>query len=371
MSNKLAKKMDRKTLDIFVAITRKKSSKKIEEKRQMKIKNEIHEKEKEENRKLTKQEKKAISKSTKLTSSERNVIIKNVAKKTRKIAAVAGLFGMGILSGVTGTKLLNPANDKGVQIEKSDEGKEVKIDLNEVDKVTIKGLEDNEKDNQGSVYVEKEENSFLQSIKVEANEVSGNENLYESAKEEVEQLKNSDEVLKYMKKLYVERYNERNGTNITEKNVELFKGRGDTIYVDTAKNGDEIVRTNGSTKYEGDNYQLYSQIGIVSATIRDDNGNFVKKEKMTYNNGKYVQVYDKDEVVEANTGNTLTDLKGITFNGIDYYSAFVDDEKEIYEDRLIDSVKEYKKEKINKILNNNYQYTNDTYQTKSEDEETR
>ena len=47
MSNKLAKKIDKKTLDIFVAITRKKSSKKIEEKRQMKIKNEIHEKEKE------------------------------------------------------------------------------------------------------------------------------------------------------------------------------------------------------------------------------------------------------------------------------------------------------------------------------------
>mgnify|MGYP004669133975 FL=1 len=39
MSNKLAKKIDKKTLDIFVAITRKKSSKKIEEKRQMKIKN--------------------------------------------------------------------------------------------------------------------------------------------------------------------------------------------------------------------------------------------------------------------------------------------------------------------------------------------
>ena len=42
MSNKLAKKIDKKTLDIFVAITRKKSSKKIEEKRQMKIKNEIN-----------------------------------------------------------------------------------------------------------------------------------------------------------------------------------------------------------------------------------------------------------------------------------------------------------------------------------------
>lgn len=324
MSSKIGKIIDRKTLKVFVKLTKNKAKEKIKEK-QEKIQ-----------RKLTRDEKK--------------IIIKNIAKRTRGRAAIISMFALGTLSGMKAQNLLNSANEKGIQIEQTDNGKEAVVDLNEIDKVTIKGLDSLADTENTGIFVEEENNGFLQSLKVDINEITANEKIRSEAEKEVNNLNNSDEVLDYMKEIYVKEYNEKNGTNLTIDNVELYKGRGDTLYRDTAENGDSIIRTT-SDKYAIGKTELDSEIGIVRATIKDDNGRNISKEMMTYDNGKYVTVYSENQVVEEYNENALTELKGITFNGIDYYGAFIDSDKDTYKNRFINSVENYKKEQINEIAN--------------------
>ncbi len=337
MSSKIGKTIDRKTLNVFVKLTKNKSKEKIKEK-QEKIQRE-------------------------LTREEKKTIIKNVAKKTRGRAAIISMFAIGAFSGMKTQNLLNSANEKGIQIEKTSDGKEAVVDLNEIDKVTIKGLDSLEDTENTGIFVEEEKNGFLQSLKVDVNEITANENIRSEAEKEVNNLNNSDEVLAYMKEAYVKEYNEKNGTNLTIDNIELYKGRGDTLYRDTAENGDEIIRST-SEKYVIEKTTIDSEIGIVTARIKNNDGKYISKESMTYDNGKYVTVYTKDQKVDKYSENTLAELKGITFNGIDYYGAFTDAEKDTYKSRFIDSVENYKKDQINEIANIESE-------TNNKDEETR
>lgn len=324
MSSKIGKAIDRKTLNIFVKLTKNRSKEKI----------------KEEQEKFQR----------KLSREEKRKIIRNVAKRTRGRAVIISMFALGAISGMKTQNLLNSADEKGIQIEKTSDGKEAVVDLNEIDKVTIKGLEDLEKTEDTGIYVEQEKNGFLQSLKVDVNEITANENIRSEAEKEVNNLNNSDEVLAYMKEAYVKEYNEKHGTNITVDNLELYKGRGNTLYRDIAENGDEIIRST-SEKYVTEKTTIDPEIGIVTARIKDNDGKYISRESMTYDNGKYVTVYNKDQKVDKYSENTLAELKGITFNGIDYYGAFTDAEKNTYKSRFIDSVENYKKNQINEIAN--------------------
>lgn len=337
MSNKIGKTIDKKTLNVFVKLTKNKSKEKIKEK------------ERKANKPLSKEEKK--------------LIIRNVAKKTRGRAVIISMFALGAVSGMKTQNLLNSADEKGVRIEQTDEGREAIVDLENIDKVTIKGLNSVEDTENTGIFVEKGKDKFLQSLKVDVNEIDVNEKAESEAKIEVNSLSNSGEVLNYIKEVYIKEYNEKNGTNMTVDNLELYKDRLDTLYKDTAQNGDQIIRTT-SDKTEVGNTLLDSDVGIVTATIRDKDGSCVSKEKMTYNNGKYVAVYDEDEDVKKYKGNTLTNLKGVVFNGIDYYGAFIDSESDIYKNRFIESVGEYKKQQIDNIVNKSQKINEDNEETR-------
>ena len=337
MSNKIGKAIDRKTLNVFVRLTKNKAKEKIKEKER--------------------KTKKELSKEEKIS------IIKGVDKRTRGRAVLISMFALGAFSGMGTQNLLNSANQKGVQIEQTSEGKEAIVDLENIDKVTIKGFDGIEDTENKGVFVEQSKNEFIQSIKVDVNEIDVNERAESDAKTEVDSLTNSDEVLNYLKGIYIKEYNEEHGTNITVDNLELSKGRLDTLYKDIAQNGDQIIRTTFDKDVK-ENALLNSDMGIVTAIIRNDNGECISKEKMTYNNGKYVTVYEEGQEVKKYNDNTLTNLKGVIYNGIDYYGAFIDSESDIYKNRLIESVSEYKKQQVNNIIDNSQKINEDNEETR-------
>ncbi len=327
MSGKLKRAINNGTLSIFIGLT----------------KEGARDKQKEWRKKLGRD----------LTDEENYKIVRSEARKARGKVALVGMFGIGVLSGMKGANLLNEANNRG--IEKNQQ--EITVDLNETheDNLIIKGLENS------NVYVRQEKDfkdglKYDYDVQVNSNEINYSEDLFESAQTEVDNLNNSQEVLDYIKQIYVNEYNEQNNTNITIDNVKLYKTRDNDLYIDEAENGDKIVRI--TDHYEGDKRTLNPEIGEVTAVIID--GENTITERMTYYDGKYVPLYSENENVKENKENTLTKLGGVTFNGIDYYGAFVDKEKGTYKNRFIDSVREYKQTQIDRILNKNLNEENET-----------
>ena len=234
----------------------------------------------------------------KLSREEENKNIERIAKKIKKevlvrsiIIGITGTIGVG--AGATGMKLLNDANNKGITQTQN----EINIDAIEAGKdIKITNKDENNKYNERGV--------FINGIKVDLNEQENQ--IKANASQKLEELKEKNETLEYIKGFIAQEYNEENGTEISTEEITIEKNiYGVALEKDEAKNGDEIFRCkNSSGKY---------QKGIYTVTIKTDNG--TEKEKISRNwNGQSVRVYDSDVEVEKYEENAVSKMRRINYD---------------------------------------------------------
>lgn len=252
-------------------------------------------------------------------------------KQIKRIMAYVLLsFSLGGIVGGKGTLALNAAveNKKDVR----------EIDASGNDTVKINTFKQN-------LVVDDKTEVYVDGSKIDDNEKDINEQIAKTVQEEVNNLKNSDEVLDYLKDIYVDEYNNVHDQKITRENIELSKRRSEYIYEDTDQNGKNIIRSSFSSKAE--NSQIADK-GIIRAIISD--GSIAFNEATTDYFGQYVNVYDENDIIQENEDYLITDLGEVMSTGIDYYAGFVDEKNLEYKGKFIDALEEYKKEKINEIV---------------------
>lgn len=265
----------------------------------------------------------------KLTQEEIDKIARSVTRRVKRENTIRAIWlSMGLALGVGGHALLTSGEGKANQNNKQEV--ESEIDVNKKDeKITFKN---------GLVVTAEQLN--------EMNTEEGQ--LRKSIEEEIDKLETPQEVLDYLKNIYVEEYNNENEEKITPVQLKLYKNRADIeIYESTAKNGDKILRNKTSG-----GKMLESQTGVI--TIYIENETEREKQQITNINGKYVTLYSPIDKVEKYEDNCLVDVAEIMDTGIDWLVAMEQDAnsyeiKEEYKNRLINAVTEYRTEKTNEI----------------------
>lgn len=168
---------------------------------------------------------------------------------------------------------------------------------------------------------------------------------------QVDSLKSGDDILNYLKEFYVDEYNERMEENITTDNVVLYvefsksPGAMYKLYRDVAENGDEIIRrTSQKDTVKG------IESDLISATVRDNEGNQVLSEYISYSWGNCTKVYDSDEYVECydDKDSCLMDVGKILRHGLCYYAEVTND-KDKDSDRSIELRKEYREDLVDAV----------------------
>jgi len=169
------------------------------------------------------------------------------------------------------------------------------------------------------------------------------------AEQEINGLETSEEVLDYIKNIFVENYNNKNENDITKEQLELNKSRADKeIYKDTATNGDNILRY----KYSAGN-NLYNQTGVITVYI--DNEGEKNQQQIAKYDKQYQTIYSSNEQVDKYEDNSLVDVAGIIDTGIDWAVAIQQEgnsyeTQQEYKNRLIDAITEYRTEKTNENI---------------------
>ena len=264
--------------------------------------------------------------------------IKKELRKSNIRAMIVALVGTNIFTGIGTTALLN---EKNGDIEKSKN--EISIDVGNRDKdIKIKNMPD-------------DRNIFINGIKVNAEELKQKEkedNEFENnVRKDIESLETKEEILNYIKDIYVNEYNKQNNDNINRKQVSFYKTREDEkIYLDEAKNGDMILRN----EYVNEKNKKYVDIstGVISATI--DKGEAIFEETIMNYNNKFQTVYKYNKKVERYENNVLAKVGNVIDKGIDWSAAKDQEEndwtvKNKYKQRFIEAVKEYKEKQIEEI----------------------
>ena len=311
--------MDRrrkKKLDIFIAMTRGQS------------KLDIKRKEMRTGRKLERFEK-------------REIIERNARRMKAKIFGLS-LITLGLFAGVGGTRLLEEGKENRIKLTQN----EATIDASKLEKenINIENLDDKKQ-------------VFINSLKVDENELTQNEAISETIENEIDSLYTSGQTLDYIKDIYAKQYNENNQSNINKDNVVLYKTREPQLYKDTAQNGVEIYRISKEREYP---CNVQSEAGVIKAQILDENKKIIKEERITqdYITGEYIVIYDEEEPVTEIEDTTLKQLGGIVSNGIDLYTAQKYQEESkgqnhavvTYKKRLKADIKEYKADRIKQIV---------------------
>ena len=266
-----------------------------------------------------------------LTFREESEIRKKVGNKIRRRMAVRGILATLGLSAVFGAgmktqNLLNEAKNKGItQTEEM-----ITIDAMEV------GKDINIKIDSENINARK---TFINGVQV------GKDDIKENIKKEIEQLNTRQDVLKYIKNMFI---NENDYKNLKESDIEIHKNQSDIrVYKDKAKNGDDILRCEyGSERYEK---------GVYTIDIATEKG--LEKQKIARDwNDNSVRIYNSNEVVEGYSENEMSKLGNIIMQGTDYAIAIGEEkndvtEKNIYKEKLVNAISEYREEKIEKIKN--------------------
>lgn len=209
---------------------------------------------------------------------------------------------------------------------------------------------------QTETEIDNERNEFVNGLAVdktptvpEEKDNSKNSQIRDNVKKEIEELETPEEVLNYIKEIYINEYNEQNNENYTTEQLKFHKTRDtEKLHKDTAINGDIIIKEG----YEENNY-VDTTAGVITASIKSEDDYI--KEKIVNNAYSYKTVYAKDEIVDKYEDNFLVSLAPIVDKGIDWSVAMDKEEtsnevKEKYKNRLIDSVTEYETEKMNENI---------------------
>lgn len=288
------------------------------------------------------------SEQRKLTREEKHLVMKTTAKQVKKDTLRYGatlLLGIGITA--SGIALLNSNNN-----EIKENNKKIVIDAEELDK----DIEINNVNNYREI--------FVNGIKVKLEEQdTQEEKIQRELLEEIENLETQEDILNYIKNIYVSEYNGSKGSNydeyITTENVTFNKTRQlEGLKSCEAQNGDRIFIIDSESK----SYVNVSS-GIISVTVNKDGG--IQKESVASSNGStYLRVYNANENIKNDEDNLLLEKLGaIVDTGIDYSTAIEQEEnsEEInkqYTDRFLNALTEYKVNKIEQFIESD-EYTND------------
>lgn len=261
-----------------------------------------------------------------LTKKEINQITKSVKRKVARENFIRGAFlSIGLLLGAGGQKLLPEGENK--------QQTETQIDIENPD----------------------QRKEFLESLSVKIDptvlrEVLQEEEMRENVEEEISQLQTKDAVLDYIKDIYINEYNEQNGTNYTKDQLAFSKTRnGAVLHDEQAQNGDYIIKEG----YEKHNY-VDTEAGVIKATIKADDKAITESVLNTGND--YKTIYSENEQVDKYEDNFLAKMGPLVDYGIDF-STVVEQEdrseesKNEYKSRFVNAVNYYKNQEVNKMIN--------------------
>lgn len=260
---------------------------------------------------------------------EKREIKNNVLKKMRTRAAIFGTVGVLGIGGI-GLMFHNMGKD---EVKGLDKGQIIETDIGESQTAREKfASELNVKIPEG----------MIDEIKTEV-------------LHEVQELQTSDEVLNYVKEMYVEQYNQNNNADISTEDVKFYKTTFDKVFYED-ENG--ILRYCTEKEYqEMGKKGVDGNLPVISATISNGENN-IKEEVAQKQNGEIVNIYEKDEVVEQDKETTLTQLGDVVLAGINYSTAIEQDgnsfqTKRNYQDKLVDAIAEYREQQESKKENTN------------------
>ena len=171
---------------------------------------------------------------------------------------------------------------------------------------------------------------------------------------EVQELQTSDEVLNYVKEIYIEQYNKNNNTDKEIDDVRFYKTSFDKVFYED---------TNGILRYCSENEakemgkNIDGNLPIIEATIANEGGTLTERVAQK-SNGEIVNIYKQNEEVLQDKETTLTQLGDVVLAGINYSTAIEQEgnsfqTKRNYQDKLVDAIVEYREQQESEKENTN------------------
>lgn len=195
--------------------------------------------------------------------------------------------------------------------------------------------------------LETEENlSFSEKYAVSVEQLNHEETPKKNIEEEIEQLENKQEILNYIKNMYIESYEEQTGDNtLTTADIKIKVGHESYIYMDN--NTKEIIT-------HGEKPDLTIQmLEENNVSYSAENCDLEKIYKVYGKDGKIIDcmTFDGEEATKVIPGDQYSDMKEYksTFvemgkykckafeEGVNYFSNYDNKDKDVYMKRFIRS----------------------------------
>lgn len=270
-----------------------------------------------------------------LTKAQEKNVARKVVKREKRKRMLAAIGLTALVSGGT-VALLNPGT-KGVEQNKN----EITVDAEKAGKnVNVKNLSDRE--------------VFIEGIKVsnEKLEEIDDTTLEDTVVKEVESKKTSDEVLDYLKDIYIQEYNDEYKTDFDRSNVsEIYRTREDNgffLVKDRDQNGNEIIRY--KNEYDSKEDKVDISGGLIKVTVTDENSKIIQ-EVLNDGNNNYTSIANYDN-------KALEKVEKIMDTGITWKDSMDNQQtdskiKRGYKRNFIKSIVEYKENQIEEIKTEN------------------
>lgn len=270
-----------------------------------------------------------------LTKVQEKSVARKVVKREKRKRMLAAIGLTALVSGGT-VALLNPGT-KGVEQNKN----EITVDAEKAGKnVNVKNLSDRE--------------VFIEGIKVsnEKLEEINDTTLEDTVVKEVESKKTPDEVLDYLKDIYIQEYNDEYKTDFDRSNVsEIYRTREDNgffLVKDRDQNGNEIIRY--KNEYDSKDDKVDISGGLIKVTVTDENSKIIQ-EVLNDGNNNYTGIANYDN-------KALEKVEKIMDTGITWKDSMDNQQtdskiKRGYKRNFIKSIVEYKENQIEEIKTEN------------------
>lgn len=270
-----------------------------------------------------------------LTKAQEKNVARKVVKREKRKRMLAAIGLTALVSGGT-VALLNPGT-KGVEQNKN----EITVDAEKAGKnVNVKNLSDRE--------------VFIEGIKVsnEKLEEINDTTLEDTVVKEVESKKTPDEVLDYLKDIYIQEYNDEYKTDFDRSNVsEIYRTREDNgffLVKDRDQNGNEIIRY--KNEYDSKDDKVDISGGLIKVTVTDENSKIIQKV-LNDGNNNYTGIANYDN-------KALEKVEKIMDTGITWKDSMDNQQtdskiKRGYKRNFIKSIVEYKENQIEEIKTGN------------------
>ena len=270
-----------------------------------------------------------------LTKAQEKNVARKVVKREKRKRMLAAIGLTALVSGGT-VALLNPGT-KGVEQNKN----EITVDVEKAGKnVNVKNLSDRE--------------VFIEGIKVsnEKLEEINDTTLEDTVVKEVESKKTPDEVLDYLKDIYIQEYNDEYKTDFDRSNVsEIYRTREDNgffLVKDRDQNGNEIIRY--KNEYDSKDDKVDISGGLIKVKVTDENSKIIQ-EVLNDGNNNYTGIANYDN-------KALEKVEKIMDTGITWKDSMDNQQtdskiKRGYKRNFIKSIVEYKENQIEEIKTEN------------------